>query len=87
LFDLSSRTVTKILKRMKIGCSRCGWNQASCDLHHIHGRKIENSHDHTNLSLLCPNCHRLVSEKKIVTENLQNLFDQIGDSWKDFYFG
>lgn len=86
ILELSSRTITKILLRMNLGCSKCGWNESTCDLHHINGRKIENANNHNNISLLCPNCHRLVHTGKIKKEELVSLLQQIGDKWKDYYY-
>jgi 5-methylcytosine-specific restriction endonuclease McrA len=87
ILDLSSRTVRKILQRLNVGCSRCGWHEGGCDIHHVHGRKIVNANVHSNLALLCPNCHRLVHEHKILPESLVTLDHQVGDSWKDQYGG
>jgi len=39
LFDLSKRTISKIISRMNIGCSICGWNKTICDIHHIIEKK------------------------------------------------
>lgn len=86
ILDVSSRTVSKILKRIGLGCSRCGWNEAVCDIHHIHGKKIPNPDAHSNLVLLCPNCHRVVHKYKITT-GLISLTEYIGDRWKEAYFG
>lgn len=85
ILDVSSRTVSKILKRLGLGCSNCGWNMASCDIHHINGRSIDNADRHTNLTLLCPNCHRLAHEG--VLTKFTNLKDYIGDRWLDYYYG
>jgi hypothetical protein len=87
LWGVSSRTITKILKRLNVGCSRCGWKEATCDLHHIHGKKIDNPNDHSNLTILCPNCHRMFHCGLIGASDVQNLNDHIGDSWKQHYFG
>lgn len=87
ILELSKRTVSKIFKRLKIGCSICGWDKATCDIHHILGRKIENPDSHTNLTYVCPNCHRLFRAKKLKPENAVNLVDQIGERWRDYYFG
>ena len=87
ILELSKRTVSKILKRLKVGCSRCGWNKSTCDLHHINGRKIPNCDSHENLTYLCPNCHRECHVGLIPKEQLINLKDYIGDSWKQFYYG
>lgn len=86
LLDCSSRTVTKILKRIgKMRCSLCDWDKGTCDIHHIKGKKIDNPNHHSNLTLLCPNCHRLVHEKKI-TEVI-TLEEFLGDLWKEGYYG
>ncbi len=87
LFQLSKRTISKILKRLNIGCLRCRWNESSCDLHHIRGKKILNPNHHSNLTILCPNCHRLAHTNKITPEEMMNLEQSIGDSWKEVYYG
>jgi hypothetical protein len=87
ILALSMRTVRKILKRMELPCSRCGWNEAVCDLHHIWGKKIADANSHMNLTYLCPNCHMLFHSKKIGPEDVINLEEYIGNSWKGFYFG
>lgn len=85
ILDVSHRTIAKILERMNVGCSRCGWNESTCDIHHINGRQIENPNDNRNLCILCPNCHRLVHTHKISKNELVSVYDYIGDTWKDYY--
>lgn len=46
-------------------CLYCGWDKSTCDIHHIAGRKIPNPDDPSNLTLACPNCHRLIHDCKI----------------------
>ena len=87
ILQLSSRTIRKIFKRMKLPCSRCGWNEAVCDLHHIKGKKILDANNHTNLTYLYPNCHRLFHCKIIGVEDVINLKDYIGETWGKFYYG
>lgn len=87
ILDLSSRTIRKVLKRLDIGCVRCGWKETICDIHHIKGRKGENPNNHDNLAYLCPNCHRLFHAKKFSSEEIINFKEQVGDSWKNKYFG
>jgi len=87
IYLLSKRTVRKILKRINLGCSRCGWSEGTCDIHHINGRKIEDPDNHNNLSLLCPNCHRLTHEGKIEKNSLITLRETLPDNWLDYYFG
>lgn len=87
IYGISSRTAKKILKRIGIGCSNCGWNESTCDIHHIEGRKIPDCHNHNNLSLLCPNCHRLVHDGLLNKDKLKNLNEILPSNWKDFYYG
>jgi 5-methylcytosine-specific restriction endonuclease McrA len=87
LLEASSRTVRKVLKRLGKGCSRCQWSEGGCDLHHIRGRKGPNPDHHDNLTLLCPNCHRLAHERKIDPKDLVTLTQYIGDDWKAHYYG
>jgi len=49
----------EINKCKAYGCSRCGWKEGTCDIHHINGRKVDNFDELWNLSYLCPNCHRI----------------------------
>lgn len=83
LFDFSKRTIRKIMSRMDIGCSICGWNEAACDIHHIQSKKQGGTDDHTNLSYVCPNCHRMIHSGKL--HPTMTLQEQIGESWRDYY--
>ena len=85
ILEVSKRTISKIFRRLNIGCSNCGWNEEVCDLHHIISRKDGGSDDHANLTYLCPNCHRLAGRGQI--NNFINLHDYIGDRWKEYYYG
>jgi uncharacterized protein with PIN domain len=88
LFDLSKRTISKILKRMSLPCSLCNWfvEKVVCDIHHINEKKNGGTDEHTNLTYVCPNCHRLIHNGNIEKEKIVNLYDYIGDSWKDYYY-
>lgn len=88
LFDLSSRTISKILIRLELPCSNCNWYKkgVSLDLHHIIERKNGGNNMHTNLSYLCPNCHRCVHSDIIKKNDLITLDLYIGNKWKDFYY-
>lgn len=86
IYNVSSRTRSKIFKRMKLKCSNCGFGEIVCDLHHIYGRKIHDAHNHKYLSYLCPNCHRLADLGIIAKKDLINLDEQIGNEWKNFYY-
>jgi hypothetical protein len=54
-------------------CSRCGWYEECCDIHHINGRMVDNCHGLWNLSILCPNCHRLADRGVILPKDIVNL--------------
>jgi predicted HNH restriction endonuclease len=85
--QVSPRTTSKILKRLKISCCICYWNEGSCDIHHINGKKIDNYDEHFNLTYICPNCHRLVHEGKIDKTKLIPLNDILPKNWTDLYYG
>jgi hypothetical protein len=84
LFEVSSRTLQKIMKRMGAICSNCGWNKTTCDIHHIKSKKEGGTNDHDNLSILCPNCHRLAHEKKLTP--IINIETQYGNKWREHYY-
>jgi len=87
ILEASPRTVSKILKRLELGCSVCNWKEGSLDVHHIRGRKIEHANSHSNLTVLCPNCHRLAHEGKIDSSTLINLDNFLPANWKETYYG
>jgi len=84
--DLSKRTASKIFKRMELSCSRCGWDEDVCDIHHIIPKKDGGTDDHRNLTYICPNCHRLAGNGKIDPKTLISFWDYVGDEWKKYYF-
>lgn len=85
---ISKRTKSKIMKRIGIGCSNCGWNECVCDIHHIDGKNISDPNNHKNLSYLCPNCHRLVHENILISiKNLDEYFQEHNINWLDYYYG
>lgn len=86
IFECSSRTRIKILARLDVSCCVCGWKEDTCDLHHIEGRNINDPHNHTNLTVLCPNHHRLCHKGKIPRESLKTVQELYGDAWKDVYY-
>lgn len=84
ILDLSRRTITKVIERMKLGCSNCGWDETPGDLHHIIPKSKGGSDSHSNLSHLCPNCHRK-AHRGLITKFV-SLDEMIGDAWKQYYF-
>lgn len=87
ILDVSTRTAHKIIKRIGLGCCVCGWNESSCDIHHINGKKVENANGHWNLTLLCPNHHRLFHNKKLKKCDVKTLDEYFPKSWNEFYYG
>lgn len=83
LLQASKRTITKILDRMHLGCFNCGWNVCRCDIHHILPQSKGGTDDHSNLTLLCPNCHRMAHAGLL--QQFKSFHDVVGDSWKQFY--
>ena len=86
MFCLDTQLVRKILNIMGIKCCRCGWGEGTCDFHHIDGRKIKNANTEYNISLVCPNCHRLINEGKVKKEELTPLSNLIGKKWKNLIY-
>ena len=87
ILEVSKRTASKICDRLFKACFICGWDEASCDIHHIRGRKIPDPHNHNNLSYLCPNHHRLADYKLIDLSTIPTIEQKFGDKWKEFYYG
>lgn len=63
-------TFSAIARRLKKEkgdrCTICGWDEAPCDVHHILSRKDGGTNEYSNLIILCPNHHRLVTKKLLV---------------------
>jgi 5-methylcytosine-specific restriction endonuclease McrA len=85
--NISSRTFSKILERAKVGCSLCGWNESSCDTHHIIERKHGGTNAMDNLIAVCPNCHRIIHKLKKYSKEflVSKSFAFTLPNWKDFY--
>ena len=81
---LSEVTLDKLLYYLRtLGCSICGWNQASCDIHHIKSRANGGSDLFSNLTYICPNCHRL-AHSGLLTEFV-TVEQQVEKGWKEFF--
>jgi hypothetical protein len=87
IYSCSSRTTKKIIERFNLKCCICGWNESTCDIHHINGRNIEDCHNHNNLTILCPNHHRLVHNGKLDKNELVSLDIILSENWNEFYYG
>jgi hypothetical protein len=56
--DLGGENVYYWRKTEQSKCENCGWDKATCDRH----RKIPSKgYTQDNITILCPNCHRLVT--------------------------
>lgn len=83
LYDLGTRTRKKMLLRMGlVRCVICGWDEATCDVHHINGRGDE----HSNLIMLCPNHHRVAEEGGLDLAAYPTLADILPENWRDYYY-
>jgi hypothetical protein len=87
IFDLSPQTRFKVISRLKLACFICGWDLARCDLHHINGKDVDDPHVHSNLTYVCPNCHRLIHRGVINVETIPTLETMLKDTWKNAYYG
>jgi len=84
--ELSSRTISKLLKRAKIKCPMCEWNKSTLDLHHIIPKKENGNNSHNNLISLCPNCHRMAHNKQYERSELEkNNLTIMFSNWKEYY--
>lgn len=48
-------------------CFICKWNKSVCDIHHINPKHNGGDDSFDNLTVLCPNCHRL-ADRGILTD-------------------
>lgn len=87
ILDCSKRTISKILKRSKIGCAICEWNESTCDIHHIIEKSNGGTDDISNLIIVCPNHHRMIHTNKCYSiDYLQSLsIKNTFNNWKDYY--
>lgn len=83
ILQCSKRTITKITERMKLVCFNCSWGEARCDLHHIVPQAKGGTDCPSNLTYLCPNCHRLAHTGKLKV--FKSFLETVGDEWKKFY--
>lgn len=92
ILDLSKRTTVKILRRMKLPCSCCGFyiDGVSLDIHHIIPKSDGGLDDMSNLTYICPNCHRIAhTDKSLLKRDLISIeqqLDELNINWKDFYY-
>ena len=88
ILELSSRTVQKIIKRANRKCEICGWNESTCDIHHVIEKKNKGTDDSNNLIIICPNCHRVIHTNKDKYKKeflLTKTIDKTFLDWKKYY--
>lgn len=83
IFDFSKRTISKIFSRGNIKCALCGWNNATCDIHHIIPKRKGGSNDNCNLIIVCPNCHRELHSHTLNISNEQLFKKSIKTIWEE----
>jgi len=58
----------KVRRRFgELACFVCGWEESSCDVHHVIPKRDGGSDDLSNLTILCPNHHRLADRGDLRT--------------------
>lgn len=93
ILEVSKRTISKIVRRMELPCSCCGFYKegVALDFHHINPRKKGGKDDMSNLTYICPNCHRIAHtdlsllEKPLVS--IEQQLKELNKNWLDFYYG
>ena len=86
IYDVTStKRIKEVLDAYNLNkCSICEIDDISMDIHHINGRQIEDPHNHDNLTIVCPNCHRRIEQNIIGTDKLIKLSDVLDDNWKNY---
>ena len=89
IYELSSRTIQKIIARANLSCSICKWDKATGDIHHIIEVSEGGSNEMSNLIYICPNCHRCIHQLKDkfkTKEELEKLsLEKTLPTWLDYY--
>lgn len=82
LLHADKNAIARIIDRLDLGCSNCGWNEAKCDIHHILPKAKGGSDHPTNLTYICPNCHRLAHFKRLT--NYVSIVEHVREYWDNF---
>lgn len=91
--DVSKRTVSKILRRLDLPCSCCGFYVKGLvlDLHHIIPKKQGGNDNMDNLTYICPNCHRMAhTDLSMLSHPLVSIEKQLrvlNKDWRSAYYG
>jgi hypothetical protein len=83
-FEYADRTNWSLSIKQVFGdkCSVCGWNKASCDVHHIFPVNEGGKNILSNGIVLCPSDHKLADIGILTRDELQSLNKKAIDSLK-----
>lgn len=93
ILDVSSRTTSKILRRLKIPCTCCGFYVEGIvlDTHHIVMTSKGGSDDMSNITYICPNCHRIahtdITKLTKPLISVEAYFKEHNIDWRSYYYG
>ena len=62
-----SKRIRKAIGDENFKCFICDWKEDACDIHHIIPRSSGGTNEFDNLTVLCPNHHRLADRKLLVS--------------------
>ena len=65
-------------------CAICGWKETPCDVCHIIARKDNGSYTFDNVTMLCPNHHRMFDRGLIQLEEIIKTRETILSAYKPF---
>jgi len=65
--SLLQKRIIKKLGPKEFKCFICEWNEVMCDIHHIIAKSKGGSDNFDNLTVLCPNHHRLADRNKLIS--------------------
>jgi len=59
-----------------LSCFICGWQESTCDVHHIVPRSKGGTDEDSNMTVVCPNHHRMIHQGKVNVNNIKTLAHQ-----------
>ena len=78
---------SQAIKKYGNKCELCGYG-LSLDTHHIIPKKLDGPHEVENLTVLCPNCHALLTRNIFILQNrrdLPRIREKVNKLLKSFY--
>jgi len=68
-YHIENRDTWSLMCRLYYGdkCQECGWDEGSCDAHHIISASKGGRNTINNGKVICPNCHSLIHRKRTTT--------------------